>query len=210
MCKPSQFLLLGHLLVLFKRQPLCPACFYFYANKWWWITNVKSNKLSPDDGAWLRHYSDVQLWSNVEVASTNAQLCTSGSWTERRKHRSYHRLLVHSSNTASYRMCVPAVVRLIANCYVPFTYLLTQCLQCFNTVGWASGRASGLQKLSDEVIWCGYVWSEVQIVCILSSWCHCYPQTQSALASFKFRLVLPFWYQLTQAGGPGKETVKRV
>ena len=33
MCKPSQFLLVGHLLVLFKRQPLCSVCFYFYAKK---------------------------------------------------------------------------------------------------------------------------------------------------------------------------------
>ena len=43
------------------------------------------------------------------------------------------------------------------------------------------------------------VWSEVQIVCMWSSWCHCHPQTPSSLASFKSRLVLPFWYRLTQA-----------
>ena len=43
------------------------------------------------------------------------------------------------------------------------------------------------------------VWSEVQIVCIWSSWCHCRPQTLSSLASFKSRLVLPFCYRLTQA-----------
>jgi len=43
------------------------------------------------------------------------------------------------------------------------------------------------------------VWSEVQIVCIWSSWCHCHPQTPSSLASFKSRLVLPSWYWLTQA-----------
>ena len=42
------------------------------------------------------------------------------------------------------------------------------------------------------------VWSEVQIVCIWSSWCHCHPQTPSSLASLKSRLVLPFWYRLTQ------------
>ena len=40
------------------------------------------------------------------------------------------------------------------------------------------------------------VWSEVQIVCIWSSWCHCHPQTPLSLTSFKSRLVLPF--QLTQ------------
>ena len=47
--------------------------------------------------------------------------------------------------------------------------------------------------------WCGFpVWSEVQIVCIWSSWCHCRPKTPSSLASFKSRLVLPFWYRLTE------------
>jgi len=42
------------------------------------------------------------------------------------------------------------------------------------------------------------VWSEVQIVCIWSGWCQCHPKTTSSLASFKSRLVLPFWYCLTQ------------
>ena len=43
------------------------------------------------------------------------------------------------------------------------------------------------------------VWSEVQIVCIWFSWCHCHPKTSSSLAPLKSRLVLPFWYWLTQA-----------
>ena len=68
-------------------------------------------------------------------------------------------------------------------------------LQCFDTVGWASGRASGLWKLSDGVLAWLSVWSEVQIVCIWSSWCHCIPST---IASLKSRLVLPLWYRLTQ------------
>jgi len=39
----------------------------------------------------------------------------------------------------------------------------------------------------------------VQTVCIWSSWCHCLqPKTSSSLASFQSRLVLPFWYRLTQ------------
>jgi len=41
------------------------------------------------------------------------------------------------------------------------------------------------------------VWSEVQ-TCIWPSWCHCRPKTPSSLASFESRLVLPFWYRLTQ------------
>ena len=37
--------------------------------------------------------------------------------------------------------------------------------------------------------------------CIWSSWCRCHPKTPSSLASFKSRLVLPFWYRLTQVVG---------
>ena len=59
-------------------------------------------------------------------------------------------------------------------------------------------KASGLQKLSDGVLVRLSVWSEVQIVCIWSTWCHCHPKTPASVASFKSRLVLPFWYRLTQ------------
>ena len=54
-----------------------------------------------------------------------------------------------------------------------------------------------LWQLSDEVL-VKSVWSEVQIVCIWSSWWHCHPKTPSSLASFKSRLVLPFWHRLSQ------------
>ena len=36
----------------------------------------------------------------------------------------------------------------------------------------------------------------VCVLCIRSSGCHCHPKTRSSLASFKSRLVLPFWYRL--------------
>ena len=55
-----------------------------------------------------------------------------------------------------------------------------------------------IKKLNDEVLVWLSLWSEVQIVCIWSSWCHYHPQTLSSFASFKSRLVLPFWYRLTQ------------
>jgi len=50
-------------------------------------------------------------------------------------------------------------------------------------------------KLSDEVLVWLSVWSEVQMICIWSSWCHCHP---SSFVSLKSRMVLPFWYWLTQ------------
>jgi len=58
------------------------------------------------------------------------------------------------------------------------------------------GRQEGhtaCEKLSGMVEWLS-VWSEVQIVCVCSSWCHCH---SLSLASVKSRLVLPFWYRLT-------------
>jgi len=42
----------------------------------------------------------------------------------------------------------------------------TMCLQCFDTVGWASEEHSACKKLSDEVLVWLSVWSEVQIFCI--------------------------------------------
>ena len=59
------------------------------------------------------------------------------------------------------------------------------------------GRQEGhpaCKKLSGGVLAWLSVWSEVQ-TCIQPSWCHC----QSLfLAPVKSRLVLPFWYRLTQ------------
>jgi len=39
------------------------------------------------------------------------------------------------------------------------------------------------------------VWSKVQMICIWSSLCNYHP---SSLASSKSRMVLPYWYWLTQ------------
>ena len=55
-----------HLLMLFKRQPLLPACFfYFYANKRWWtmLTKRLTYLLPPSVAGcpWLRADSDDRL-----------------------------------------------------------------------------------------------------------------------------------------------------
>jgi len=41
-------------------------------------------------------------------------------------------------------------------------------------------------KLGGEVLAWLSVWSEVQMICIWSSWCHCHP---SSIASLKSRMV---------------------
>jgi len=46
---------------------------------------------------------------------------------------------------------------------------VVNCLQCFDTVGWASGRYPVCKKLSDEVLAWLSVWSELQMICIWSS-----------------------------------------
>ena len=66
-------------------------------------------------------------------------------------------------------------------------------LQCFDTVGWAAGWASACKKLSGGVLAWLSVWSKVQ-TCIWPSGFHCHSLSRFS----KFRLVLPFWYQLTQ------------
>jgi len=77
--------------------------------------------------------------------------------------------------------------------------LESRCLQWFDTVDWAAGRASGLWKLSGEVLEWLSVWSEVQMICIWSSWCHCHPLS---LAPAKSRMVCLSGASLP--GCPGK------
>ena len=73
--------------------------------------------------------------------------------------------------------------------------LLELCsLQCFDTVGWAAGRASGLYKQSGGVLAWLSVWREVH-TCIWPSGCHCH---SLSLASVKSTLVWPFWYRPTR------------
>ena len=68
------------------------------------------------------------------------------------------------------------------------------CLQCFDTVGWVAGRASGLYKTEwwgAGVVICLERGADLHMAQLMPL-----PLTLS-LASVKSRLVLPFWYQLT-------------
>ena len=79
-----------------------------------------------------------------------------------------------------------------------YEQLVVQCLQCFDTVGWASGRATGLQKIE--------CWGAGMVIrlewgadCLrMVSLMPLHPQTPSSPASFKSSLVLLFWYRFNQ------------
>ena len=58
--------------------------------------------------------------------------------------------------------------------HISHVYHCTCTLTGFS-VGWASGRASGLSTLTDEVLVLLPVCSKVHMICMLSSWCHCHP-----------------------------------
>ena len=62
------------------------------------------------------------------------------------------------------------------------------------------------KKLSDEVpVWLS-VWSEVQMICIWFSWCHCHPVVSCLTKILNGLTFLVPAYP----GCPGKEAVKRV
>jgi len=103
-----------------------------------------------------------------------------------------------------YVWCISVVVafvlytRIRSNLYLFSKYLLLQCLlRAFSALTLLVGRQKGhpaCKQLSGGVLAWLSVWSEVQ-TCIRPSWCHCH---SLSLASVKFRLVLPFWYQLNR------------
>ena len=70
------------------------------------------------------------------------------------------------------------------------------CLQCFDAVGWAAGRAC--KKLSGGVLAWLSVWSEMQ-TCIWPSWCHCHSLSCFSKIQIGFTFLVPAY-----PGSPGK------
>ena len=52
-------------------------------------------------------------------------------------------------------------------------------------VGWVAEGHPACKKLSGEVLAWLSVWSEVQMICIWSSWCHCHPSSLAPVKSKK-------------------------
>jgi len=101
------------------------------------------------------------------------------------------RLKLHHKRITSVRRWTGNNAKLYM-CFVTLLYNVPSVLwRC-----WLGGRKGirPVKKLSCGVLAWLSVWSEVQ-TCIRPSWCHCH---SPSLASVKSRLVLPFWYWLTQ------------
>jgi len=111
-------------------------------------------------------------------------------------------------------MPLPLIVSCFSKIQIGFTFLVPAhpgspvkravkrvcvyvCVLSFSALTLSVGRQEGhpaCKKLSSGVLAWSSVWSEVQ-TCIWPSWCHCH---SLSVASVKSRLVLPFWYWLTQ------------
>ena len=72
--------------------------------------------------------------------------------------------------------------------------ILLPSVQLTLLVGRQEGHPACRKLLSGGVLAWLSVWSEMQ-TCMWPSWCHCH---SLSLASVKSRLILPFWYRLTQ------------
>jgi len=73
------------------------------------------------------------------------------------------------------------------------TVSVMYCLQCFDAVGWAAGRASGMSGgVLESMEWLS-VRGNVQF-CIWPSWCHCH----TVSCSGKMQIHLPFLYWITR------------
>jgi len=70
-------------------------------------------------------------------------------------------------------------------------------LSAFSALALLVGRQEGHPTCKNWVVmyWRGYLWSEVQMICIWSRWCHCHSIIS---CSSKVRNGLPFWRRLTQ------------
>jgi len=87
------------------------------------------------------------------------------------------------------------VLRLVADAHFSRKFY-ANCLQCFDTVGWACKGIRPVKHclMTDEVLAWLSVWSEAQMICIWSSWRHCDP--------IIFCFKNPDWFNFSGAGLP--------
>ena len=174
-------------------------------------------------GKWLKHSVVLQLLKppcrkNVGPAD-DLQLLTVTRWhgtdfwyTKFWRH--LIRVIVRLSTTrAKYRplsrgwslTCIDrAITSLMCNFRTSFTWKMNAISALTLLVGLQEAHPACKKQSGGVLAWLS-VWSEVQ-TCIWPSWCHCH---SLSLASVESRLLLPFWYWLTQVV-PDKGPLNRV
>ena len=123
-------------------------------------------------------------FSVAEYIYCNKQCAPTGSSSRKKRHSQVCFLCHH---ICVEHRCLSVVLVYGTMCFV----------YAFSALTLLVGRQEGhpaCKKLSGEMLAWLSVWSKVQ-TCIWPSWCHCH---SLSLASVKSRLVLPFWYRLTQ------------
>ena len=107
-------------------------------------------------------------------------------------------------NTRALNCCVQNKIWLLKNFSVEYcawhyySSYICCCLQCFGAVGLASGREHPACKNWVMGCWCGYLSGARCRLFAYGRADATASQNPSCLASFKSRLVLSFWYRLTQ------------
>ena len=132
-------------------------------------------------------------------------LCTSGLWMTSRFRIMGHNYTTKSTSTHAHFSETDTGVKsavLDLDCLVKILKLLlrqlTFCLQCFDILlVWRREEHLACKKLSDEVLVWLSVCTEVQVVCVWSSWCHCIPKPHHVLPHLN-----PNWFYLSGTGLP--------
>ena len=138
----------------------------------------------------------IQYWPSCDVNVVRVSLCACliGLWLK----KTLSVVLQIPSKVENTTWLTSLRFRFVFYCILVLHIFVVLCLQCFDTNGWASGRASSLQKIE---------WRGVGVVICLERGADClhmvqliplHPKTPSSLASFKSRLVLPCYYRLIQ------------
>ena len=79
----------------------------------------------------------------------------------------------------------------------------TNCLQCFDTVGWQQEWHPSCKKLSGGMLAWLCVWVKVQI-CIWPRWCHCHSLSLAPVNPVWFYLLVFTFLVLAHPGCPGQ------
>jgi len=83
--------------------------------------------------------------------------------------------------------------------YLHFTFSALMML-----VGRQEGHPARKNSSNEVLAWLS-VWSEVQMICIWSGWCHCHPIISASENPERFIFLVPAY-----PGSPGKKAVKRL